>query len=205
MNNADDGRGDRESGPGPGEDRREASPPDDGNDAAGANVAGEVGESAEAQIAALEAALRAKHEDVLRERAEVENFKKRILREKSEALRFAQEPLLRDLLPVVDNLERAIAHAQSDSVAEGLQLVLRSLLETLARHGVERIDAQDAQFDPAIHEAIGQSSVADAAPGAVTEQHQVGYALHSRLLRPALVTVNVRKDETPVARTEDSD
>lgn len=157
-----------------------------------------------ARIAQLEAALHEKQEDWLRERAELENFKKRMQREKAEALRYAQEPLLRELLAVVDNLERALAHAQSgaESVAEGVQLVLKSLLDTLARHGVEPVDARGEMFDPSLHEAIGQSNQPEAAPGAVTEQHQVGYTLHTRLLRPALVTVNARSESQGASGSE---
>ena len=87
---------------------------------------------------------RAKNHDLfLRERAEVENFKKRMQREKAEALRFASEPLVRDLLPVVDNLERAVEHADGNgqSVLEGVRLVLKSLLDILERHGVKRLEA----------------------------------------------------------------
>lgn len=166
--------------------------------------AGAGDEDPSVRIAQLEAALHERQEAWLRERAELENFKKRMQREKSEALRFAQEPLLRELLAIVDNLERALAHAQSgaESVAEGVQLVLKSLHDTLARHGVERVDAQGGMFDPNLHEAIGQSNHPDAAPGAVTEQHQVGYTLHSRLLRPALVTVNARSETQGASESE---
>ncbi len=105
----------------------------------------------------------------MRERAEVENFKKRMLREKAEALLFASEPLVRDLLPVVDNLERAVEHADGNgqSVIEGVRLVLKSLLDILERHGVKRIEAVGEQFDPARHEAMAQVESADHAPNQV--------------------------------------
>jgi len=164
-----------------------------------------TGEDLTARITALESELHEKHEDLLRERAEVENFKKRMLRDKADALRFANEPLLRDLLPVVDNLERAIAHASSDAVADGLQLVLKGMIEALDRHGVERINALGERFNPELHEAIAQAERPDAEAGTVVEQHQVGYRLHSRLLRPSLVTVNVRNEGSAVESAEGSD
>ncbi len=145
----------------------------------------------------------------LRERAETENFKKRMVREKSEALRFASEPLVRDLLPVVDNLERAVEHADADgngqSVLEGVRLVLKSLLDILERHGVKRIDAVGERFDPSRHEAMAQVESAAYAPNQVVDQHHSGYLLHDRLLRPALVTVNGRKSAAAIARDSNSD
>lgn len=126
-----------------------------------------------------------------RERADLENFKRRMQREKSEALRFANEPLVRDLLPVVDNLERAIDHAvdTQSSVVEGVKLVFKAFLDVLARHGVKRIDTVDQTFDPSQHQAIAQVDSPDHAPNQVVAQHQPGYLLHDRLLRPAMVSV----------------
>ena len=99
-----------------------------------------------AQLAAQEALAREHYDLLLRERAELENFKRRMQREKSESLRFASEPLLRDILPVIDNLERAVAHAKgnegSQALVEGVALVLRSLLDTIGRHGVSRGEGQ---------------------------------------------------------------
>jgi molecular chaperone GrpE len=143
----------------------------------------------------------------LRERAEVENFKKRMVREKSDALRFASEPLVRDLLPVVDNLERAVEHADGDgqSLVEGIRLVLKSLLEILERYGVKRVDAVGEQFDPARHEAMAQVDSPEHAPNQVVHQHHRGYLLHDRLLRPALVTVAGRKSPPAVESDSNSD
>jgi molecular chaperone GrpE len=144
----------------------------------------------------------------LRERADVENFKRRMQREKAEAIRFATEPLVRDLLPVVDNLERALEHcADADaSVREGVEMVLKSLLDVLARHNIKRIQAEGQGFDPSLHEAIAQAESHEHQPNAVLKEHQVGYLLNERLLRPALVTVNTRKPATDaVERGQDSD
>jgi molecular chaperone GrpE len=146
------------------------------------------------QIEDLRRQLADSQDRYLRERAETENFKKRLLREKAEDLRFATEPLLRDLLPIVDNLERALEHASGDaSVREGIDLVLKALLGVLERHNVKRVEAHGQPFDPAFHQAIAQVESLEHAPATVVEQHQVGYTLNNRLIRPAVVTVNASK------------
>jgi molecular chaperone GrpE len=179
-----------------------------GTEAAGearAEVSAETPESLQQRVATLEAELRERREDLLRERAEVENFKRRMQREKTEALRYALEPLVRDLLPVVDNLERALAHAETAAVVDGVKMVHKGLVDALTRGGVERVDSVGQPFDPNLHEAIAQVDSAECAPGAVVAQFQPGYRLHDRLVRPAMVTVNARKAEAPVATGQDSD
>ncbi len=143
----------------------------------------------------------------VRERADLENFKRRTQKERTDTLRFAAEPIARDLLIVVDNLERAIAHAQGGDPAlvEGVKLVHKSLLEVLERHAVQRIDATGALFDPNRHEAIAQVESADHEPNQVVTQHQAGYVLHDRLLRPAMVSVCGRKSTADVATTPERD
>ena len=157
-----------------------------------------------AQLVVQEALAKEKDDLLLRERAELENFKRRMQREKSESLRFASEPLLRDILPVIDNLERAIAHAKgsegSQALVEGVELVLRSLLDTIGRHGVSRVKAKGEAFDPSLHEAVVQVENTEVAPNTVLDEHQSGYQLHDRLLRPAMVSVSkappqVQKEE----------
>jgi len=159
------------------------------------------------QLADAQAEARTNQERFLRERAELENFKKRMQREKVEALRFACEPLIRELLPVVDNLERAVEHGggNGQSVLDGVRLVLKSLLELLDRHGVKRIDAVGEPFDPARHQAMAQAASAEHEPNQVIAQHHSGYLLHDRLLRPALVTVSSRKGNDAVESGQDSD
>ncbi len=158
-----------------------------------------------AQLVAQEARAKEKEDLLLRERAELENFKRRMEREKREALRFASEPLLRDILPVIDNLERAIAHAKgsegSQALVEGVELVLRSLLDAIGRHGVSRVKAKGEAFDPSLHEAVGQIENAEIAPNSVLEEHQSGYQLHDRLLRPAMVSVS--KAPPPISKEEE--
>lgn len=156
----------------------------------------------EAQVEARE-----NYERFLRERAELENFKRRMQREKADALRFATEPLIRELLPVVDNLERAVEHATADgqSLLDGVRLVLKSLVDVLDRHGVKRIDAVGESFDPSRHEAMAQVESTEHEPNQVVEQHHRGYVLHDRLLRPALVTVSRRKSASAVESGRNSD
>lgn len=143
----------------------------------------------------------------VRERADLENFKRRTQRERADTLRFAVEPMARDLLIVVDNLERALAHTQGGDPAlvEGVKLVYKSLLEVLERHAVQRIDASGAIFDPNRHEAIAQVESPDHEPNQVVTQHQAGYLLHDRLLRPAMVSVCGRKSNPDVATTPERD
>src|SRR5207249_7995035 len=143
----------------------------------------EAGEDVAARLAALETELekareeaRQSHERWLRERADLENLKKRAARERAETMKFANESVLRDLLPIVDNLERAVAHAESGGdgqpLVEGVALVLKSLHDVLERHGVKRIEAKGTPFDPAQHEAVAHVESAEHEPNSVIEEHQ---------------------------------
>ena len=133
------------------------------------------------------------YERLLRQAAELENYKKRSGRERDDAIRYANESLLKDLLPVVDNLERAIAHASGGGngkpLVEGVEMVLRGLADALAKHGVIPILALGQPFDPTKHEAMTQVETDDHEPNSVVEELHKGYMLRDRLLRPALVSV----------------
>jgi len=164
------------------------------------------------QIKTLKDEVNRYHDLYLRERAELDNFRKRTTRERSEAVRFASEPLIRDLLPVVDNLERALAHAEDTQledtqlpVLDGVRLVLKSLLEALRRHGVTRVEALGQSFDPNRHEAMAQVESAAHEPNRVVAEHQSGYLLHDRLIRPAMVSVSGPKSKPPVASDPNRD
>lgn len=157
-------------------------------------------EGAEERVRALEADLaaareeaRQNHEKWLRERADLENVKRRAARERDDLRKYATEQLLKDVLPVVDNLERAVQHAQGGGngqpLVEGVALVLKTLHDLLQRHGLSRVPTKGEPFDPTHHEAMAQIETAEHAPNSVVEEHQAGYRLHDRLLRPALVTV----------------
>lgn len=135
-----------------------------------------------------------RHQDLLlREAAETENYKKRATREKHDAIRYANESLVRDLLPVIDDLERAAEHARADgnpqSLLDGIELVLKSCLEALQKHGVTRITAKGEPFDPEKHEAYAQVETDEYAANTVVDEVHRGYYLADRLLRPSLVSV----------------
>ena len=144
------------------------------------------------EVAKLRAEVAELKDRWLRERADVENIKRRAVREKQDAIRFGSEGLLKDLLPVIDNLHRALAAAktgrENDPIVQGVELVLRGFDDVLERHGVKVVPAHGEPFDPTRHEAISHVE-SDAPANTVIGEHQRGYVLHDRLLRPALVTV----------------
>jgi molecular chaperone GrpE len=130
----------------------------------------------------------------LRERAERENFRKRMQREKEDLARFANENLLRDLLPIFDNLERAVSHSAEGQeggagLLEGVSLTLDQFQKVLEKFGVVPVEAVGQPFDPAWHEAMGQVESDEHPPNTVAQEMQKGYILNDRLLRPALVLV----------------
>jgi molecular chaperone GrpE len=130
------------------------------------------------------------HERWVRSSADLENYKKRALREREDVLKFGVEKLLKDLLPVVDNLDRARAAAAADDpLVAGVKLVRSSFEQALSRHGVKAFSGLGQPFDPSRHEALMQVPTAEAAPGTVVVEHARGFTLHDRLLRPALVGV----------------
>lgn len=150
-------------------------------------------EGLEAQLATARDEAKQANERWLRERADLENLKKRTARERAEAVRFGTEHLIRDLLPVVDNLERALAAAaqrgSDPALVEGVTMVRKALLDALEKHGVSRVAAEGERFDPTHHEAVAHVE-SEHEPNAVIAEHQPGYRLHERLLRPAMVTVS---------------
>jgi molecular chaperone GrpE len=129
---------------------------------------------------------------VLYLRAEIENVRKRTEKRGQDAAEFAAEPLLVDILPVLDNLERATEYAREptslEAVRNGLEQIIRQLRDVLAKHEVEPIAAEQETFDPSLHEAIGV--VAGEESGRVAAVHEKGYRFKGRLLRPAKVSVS---------------
>jgi molecular chaperone GrpE len=149
---------------------------------------------ADKKIADLAAQLQDANERALRSHAELENFRKRAQRELADERRYAVVPLIRDLLPVVDNLERAIAAAEKTeggtALLSGVQLVLSQLEAILKANQCVRIEAVGAPFDPNFHEAIGQEPSDEYPAGTISRAFQAGYKLHDRVIRPAQVFVS---------------
>jgi molecular chaperone GrpE len=132
-------------------------------------------------------------DQLLRTAADFDNFRKRSRKEIADAERQGRSDLLRELLPVFDNLERATAHASSttdvQALADGIALVMRQFLDTLSRIGIERVATLGVPFDPMVHEAIQHLPTTEHTPGTVAAEVQAGYRLGERLIRPALVVV----------------
>ena len=140
----------------------------------------------------------------LRQMAELDNFKKRAAREKGEAIRYANEGLIRDLLPVLDNLERAVEHARGGNgkpLLDGIEMVLKGFVDALNKYGVTQISAKGESFDPEKHEAIAQVESTGHEPNTVVDEFHKGYYLLDRLLRPALVSV-AKPQETKEKKSE---
>jgi molecular chaperone GrpE len=149
----------------------------------------------EQRLAELEAKQKETFDRYLRSVAELENFRKRTRKEIEDARIDAQSRVLREMLPVIDNLERAMvaaggAEAESGhSIIEGVRLVLRQFAQALERCGVTQVAAQGMAFDPTHHEAVSQVETDESPPGTVVGVLQSGYRIGERLLRPALVVV----------------
>lgn len=146
---------------------------------------------AEARIAELENQLGALRDENLRERAELDNQRKRLVREVEQARRFANERLLSDLLPVLDSLEAGLqaAGAADAKVREGMELTLRQLQRVAEANGLVALDPVGQRFNAELHQAMSMVDSSDQPPGHVVQVYQKGYTLNERLLRPALVVV----------------
>jgi molecular chaperone GrpE len=142
----------------------------------------------------------------LRERADLENARKRHQRDREEAIRFANDRLLREMIPVLDNLERAVGHAEqgdtdNQGLLEGVNMTINQFRKVLEDFGVKPINALGEDFDPNLHQAMGQVETTDQLPNTVISEFQKGYLLNDRLLRPSLVMVA----RAPNGATEDQD
>jgi molecular chaperone GrpE len=182
---------------------------DDGGGAAKPGSAGELApESAEERIDALETERDELKDRWMRTAAEFENWKKRARVTQAEAEASARERVLRDVLEIADNLERAVdahtgdAAADAASVLKGVTLVLRVLQQKLERHEVRPFDAKGQPFDPRLHEAISRVESADVPAGAVAVEMQKGYRIGDKLLRPAMVSVSTGPGAKPAKPAE---
>ena len=130
----------------------------------------------------------------IRSLAEIDNLKKRFQKEKTDLIKYSNELLIKQLLTVIDNLEKAISASQDgnsiDSLREGVELTLKGLVDTLEKSGLARVEAEGAPFDPNFHEALFEQEDKSAEPGTVLQVLQKGYTLNERLIRPAMVAVS---------------
>ena len=168
---------------------------DEGADQAESQSAGEEGVAEEDVIAQLQEEVAAARDATLRAQADAQNAKRRAEQDVEKARKFALEQFTRDLLPVVDNLERALeaAPADDDAVkpfAEGVELTLKSLLDALAKFNIEVVEPHGEPFDPNLHQAMSMVENDDVEPNSVLAVMQKGYTLNGRLLRPAMVMVS---------------
>jgi molecular chaperone GrpE len=195
---SDDGRPDQQptaSGPTP-EPEREPGPAEPRGEAP---PQGDEGLREQVEIDELLSELDHAKDRALRCQAELDNYRKRMMREMESERRYANLPLLRDVLPVLDNVRRAIEAAESSpdpaGLLEGFRMVRRQLEDVLRRHHCLEIEALHAPFDPHLHEAIAQQPSEEHPPHTVILVTQPGYRLHDRVVRPSQVIVSAASDE----------
>ena len=155
----------------------------------------EVELTPEAVAAQLEEQVAVARDAALRAQADAQNVKRRAEQDVEKARKFALEQFSRELLPVVDNLERALESAAGDNeaikpIAEGVELTLKSFLDALRKFNIEAVDPQGEPFDPNLHQAMSMVENSEVEPNSVIAVMQKGYTLNGRLLRPAMVMVS---------------
>jgi molecular chaperone GrpE len=138
---------------------------------------------------------------ILRQAAEMENTRKRLEREKSEGINFANECLIRELLPVIDNLERALQHGEKDTkckdLLEGIKMTLKNFGDVLGKFGCTPFESVGKTFDPNFHEAVMQQESSEYPEKTILQELQKGYTLRDRLVRPAMVIVSKNSQASP--------
>ncbi len=152
----------------------------------------------EAELEAAKQLAQENYDRFLRLQAEFENYKKRLAKEKAETLKFANTPLLQELLGIEDNLNRATEHARKnggegmDAILSGVEMVSKQLSDIFERYQLIRIEALGKPFDPTLHQAMGVVETDEVPENQVMEEFQAGYTLHDRVVRPAMVMVSKR-------------
>ena len=150
--------------------------------------------SVEARLAKKDEEIKTLQDRVLRLAAENENTRKRLEREKTDGICFANESFIRELLPVIDNLERAVQHAAKESdpeaLLEGVRMTLKAFADTLEKFGCKAFESVGKPFDPNFHEAVMQQESSEEPENTVLQEFRKGYTLNERLLRPAMVVVS---------------
>ena len=134
------------------------------------------------------------YDKFLRAQAEIDNILKRNKKEKEDWIKYSNETLIKDILPVIDNLELAIAHSKNENalnaLSEGVELTLKGLRDTLSRSGLKEVKAEGESFDPCFHHAVSQQEDENTEAGTIINELQKGYTLHERLIRPAMVVLS---------------
>jgi len=189
----------------------EAAPPQEPQEAAQAEktAKGDQGQPQKAED--LRASLEAKEKEAaenydryLRAMAEMDNYRKRAARDKEDAIKYGNEKLIKDILPILDSLDRALHQASEmtarnnfEAFQQGLELIHSQILGCLERHGVVKVAAKGEEFDPDRHQALMQVETPEMESNRVVDEYESGYTLHGRLLRPSKVSVskNVPKED----------
>jgi molecular chaperone GrpE len=185
MGNEDQRQGNTPENAGPGEPQ----PAGAGNGSGEAEAAPTLEQQIE-QLEKIEQEKRELHDRLLRTAAEFENFKRRSKKEMDDAATRGREQLLKELLPALDNLDRALKHAPpADPLTIGIQQTEKQLLQALEKFGVTRFSSVGKPFDPSQHDAIQQMETTEHPPGSVAQEFAPGYMIGPRLLRPAMVAV----------------
>jgi molecular chaperone GrpE len=156
-------------------------------------------DTAEPDIEELKRQLEERQDRLMRALAETDNVRRRAQRDREDYVKYATEALLRDIIPVIDNLDRALnaarAAGESGTVVSGVELIQRELLRVLEKAGLSRYSAVGERFDPTRHEAIARVVSTDRPPDTVVQETAAGYLLNGRVLRPAMVAVAGAPDE----------
>ena len=163
--------------------------------------AGEVSiETLKDELGKKEAEYKEMNDKYLRALAEMDNFRKRVAREQSESVKFANEKILCDLLSVVDNMERAVLHSREkkdfDVLIDGLELTMKEFNSVFDKYGVKCIESVGQPFDPNRHHAVAIIESESHQDNTIVEEFRKGYVLNDRILRPSLVSVSKKKEET---------
>ena len=166
----------------------------------------EVVEEEPSETEKLQQEVQSLKDEVLRMRAETENVRKRLQRDKQESIQFANEKIIRELIPIFDNLERALAapDASIDSLKEGVKMISNQILALFKKENVEPIPAVGEPFDPSVHEVLSQMESHDHDEGTVIEEYAKGYRMNGRVLQPAKV-VTAKKPQNKEPEDKDSD
>jgi molecular chaperone GrpE len=169
----------------------------------------EIIKDLESRIGELEKEVNANYDRFLRVTADFDNYKKRTLREMSDLRKYANENILKDMLSVADNLQRAVESglkddSSKDKLLEGVQITLKDVLQMLEKYGVKEFDSKGEFFNPAFHQAMMQEQTDKYPDNTILNELQKGYTIHDRLLRPAMVVVGRNPSDTKSENTDET-